>query len=459
MLKFIGKRLLRFIPILFCITLLGFILTASMPGDPVERIMIARYGVSFENSILTSEDTKAQLRAELGLNKPLFYFSVNSYNECDTLYKIANVKKRDAMSRMTTEHGCWEQIQDYFITINQEISRSDECENLLRSLSTAWREEKITAILEELNIIAPAAAERIKTKLESIKQHASTVGNYIPTFNFHGADNRYHYWLFGNEQGSMGLLNGSFGYSYKTGEQIDNFLWKKLGYSLELIFFAMLLAFAFAIPVGLRLSRIKAPRPQKFWSTPIFILYSIPGYLGATLLIFLFANDQTLHWFPESGLYPLGYHPEENNYWQNLITAFPYMVLPLITFGYSAFAFVSKLTRNVSTEELYSDYVKTALSKGLSEKQTLRKHVLKNTLIPLITLFTQILPAAVGGTLIIELIFQYPGLGKSIYDAAFSSDYPVIIAAFTLTGILTLLAYLIADVLYALVNPKMRQRP
>ena len=88
MLLFVVKRTLRFIPILFSIFILGFLLTAYMPGDPVKKILIARYGADYKNSALDSKQLQSSIYKELGLDKPLFYFSINSYNACDTLYKI-----------------------------------------------------------------------------------------------------------------------------------------------------------------------------------------------------------------------------------------------------------------------------------------------------------------------------------------------------------------------------------
>lgn len=458
MLKFVAKRLLRFIPVLFCITLLGFVLTSSMPGDPVEQVLIARYGAGIKDNLLGSQKLKEELRAEMGLNKPLFYFSINAYNSCDTLYKIQSPSKKNAMSRLTDQYGCWPEIESYFEKITSLIANKDPAEHHLRSLEIEYDSEGIKNLLQQISEQSAQAARDLETAFSSIKAKKSLPGNYLPTINFHGTDNQYHTWLFGNDKGRNGIIRGDFGLSFQTGEPIDQFIWKKLGYSMELIFFSMILAFALAIPTGMRLSRVKSAKKRDRLAIPIYLMYSIPTYLGGTLLIFFFANDQALHWFPESGLYKLGYHPEEHSYFENLAQAFPFMVLPIITFGYSSFAFVSKLTKNIITEELQQDYVRTAMSKGLSLRQAIRKHVLKNTLIPLITLFTQILPAAVGGTIIIEMIFQYPGLGQAVYESALNSNYPVIIAVFTITGMLTLTAYLLADLLYALVNPKLRPK-
>ena len=458
MLKFILKRLLRFIPILFCISLLGFTLTLYMPGDPVNKILIAQHGANYKSSILNSSELKKELYSEMGLDLPVFYFSLNAYNYCDTLNRIVDKKQRTAAERMTHQYGCWPEIQSYYQEIKSAIANKDPAEHALRALLTAYDTVKLNSLIEQIRSTSPNTGKLIETKMTEIQENTSSLGNYIPTINYNGVKNQYHIWLFGNGVNREGIFRGDFGLSFKTGQPIRDFIWKKLGFSMELILFAMVLAFATAVPTGLRLSRVKSKKKKNLLSLPIYVLYSIPGYLCATLLIFFFANAQTLHWFPESGLYPIGYHPNDHSYIENLLTGLPYMVLPICTYGFSAFAYITKLTTNISTEELNFDYARTALGKGLSIKKVVQKHIFRNTLIPLITIFTQILPAAVGGTLIVELIFQYPGLGKTTYDAAINSNYPVIIAVFTITGLFTLVAYLIADVLYAIADPKLRPK-
>lgn len=456
MLLFVVKRTLRFIPILFAIAILGFLLTAYMPGDPVKKNLIARYGADYKNSVLDSKQLQSNIYKELGLDKPLFYFSINSYNACDTLFKIQDYDQRKAMERLCYMYGCWENIQTYFNTINTYIANNSTEKKALINLRKEYENKRILLLLSRISSRNNRQGINLEKLYANIVSSKSLTGNYIPTLNLNGYENQFNLWLFGNGQQRKGIIRGDFGYSLRTGEPIGQFIWKKLGYSLELILIAVSLAFLFAIPTGMRLTRIKSKYSQNVLNILIYLMYSIPGYLVATLLIFFFANTQTLYWFPESGLYPIGYHPSEHSYWANLRTGMPYMILPILTYAISAFAFISKLTKNITTDELNFDYYKTALAKGLSAKQATRKHVLKNILIPLVTLFTQILPVAVGGTLIVELIFQYPGIGQVTYDAALNANYPVIIAVFTISGLMTVAAYLLADIVYALINPKLR---
>lgn len=446
MLSFILKRLLKFIPLFFVISLVGFWLSSAIPGDPVEQVMVKRYGAGLNNNLLQSQQLREKLHHEMGLNRPSFYFTINGWHECDTLHRISNPDVRNVYERLCNQYGCSHQVGEYIAALSSLLENSPH-----HPLSKTWQPRTLLLKFSELE---EPWNSLLNEKFQAITDHKSTWSSFIPTINFHGINNRYHLWLFGGTKELKGLIRGDFGSSYQTGEPVSDFIWIKLGHSLELIFISIFMAYLLSIPMGFYLSR----KPSKVLSAGIMALYAIPGFLGGTLLIFFFANKGMIHLFPESGIYPLGYHPEEHHYLTNLWNALPYMVLPILTFAYSAFAFLSKLTTNLSNAELNNEYVRTAITKGRSERSIYYKEILKNIAIPFITVFVQLFPAAVGGTLVIEIVFQYPGLGKTVYEAISNHDYPVVIAAFTLTGLLTLVAYLLADILYAIVDPRIKEK-
>ena len=134
------------------------------------------------------------------------------------------------------------------------------------------------------------------------------------------------------------------------------------------------------------------------------------------------------------------------------------MVLPLITYTYSSFAFISRIMRSSMLENLNQDYIRTARAKGLDENKVLWRHTLRNSLLPVITIFVNIFPMAIGGSVIIETIFTYPGMGLGSYEAIHNYDYPTIVAIFTLSGFLTMVGYLVADILYAIADPRISYR-
>ncbi|MFI5164692.1 MAG: ABC transporter permease, partial [Bacteroidia bacterium] len=130
------------------------------------------------------------------------------------------------------------------------------------------------------------------------------------------------------------------------------------------------------------------------------------------------------------------------------------LILPLFCWTYGSFAFISRQTRGGILSSITQDYIQTARAKGLDEKQIVWKHALKNSLLPVITMFGSIFPLAISGSFVIETIFNIPGMGKLSIDALYARDYPVIFTVMMFTAVLTMLGNLVADILYALVDPR-----
>jgi peptide/nickel transport system permease protein len=198
-------------------------------------------------------------------------------------------------------------------------------------------------------------------------------------------------------------------------------------------------------------------KDQKFdriSSVLVFMLYSLPGYFVGTILLYWFANPDNFVWFPIGGVKDASIYQENWSVFQKISHQAPYFVLPLITYTYSSFAFISRMIRGSMVEVLQQDYIRTARAKGLSEKRVILVHALRNSLLPIITMIADIFPAALGGSVILETIFSIPGLGLEIYTAVISTDIPMIVAVFTLTGLLTVVGYLVSDILYAIVDPR-----
>jgi peptide/nickel transport system permease protein len=133
------------------------------------------------------------------------------------------------------------------------------------------------------------------------------------------------------------------------------------------------------------------------------------------------------------------------------------MILPIICFTYSSIAFLTKLTKTSILETFNQPYIITAKAKGLPFKTIVYKHAFRNALIPLITVFANIFPALVGGSVIIESIFTIPGMGTEMISSYFSHNIPMIIGVFTLTGIFTVIGFVISDILYVIVDPRIRK--
>ncbi|HCK20728.1 MAG TPA: diguanylate cyclase, partial [Bacteroidetes bacterium] len=154
----------------------------------------------------------------------------------------------------------------------------------------------------------------------------------------------------------------------------------------------------------------------------LFLLYSMPAFWVATLLLMNFANPDVIRLFPSSGVAPTGGIPEGSSWWEWLRITLPYLVLPTICYTYAQLAFLSRITRVAALEVLQQDYIRTARAKGLSEGKVLYRHAFRNALLPVITVFANVFPAAIGGSVILETIFTIPGMGRAIIEAIYQED-------------------------------------
>jgi peptide/nickel transport system permease protein len=376
MLRYTIKRLLWFIPTLVAVTIIGFMLLSSAPGNPVNSMVsVSNSGGSLRSSN-DIEIQKNYWRRQLGLDLPLFYFSIHKLSEPDTLYKITN-------------------------------------------------EAQLQHINEQINV-------------------------------WYGSHNQYHRWLFGGN-GSKGIISGDFGLSYSKKMPVIEIIKDKIGWSLFFSILSIILAYAISIPLGIKIAEQPTAKFSKVSQVFLFMLYSVPAFFMGVLLLMLFANPDVMSIFPPSGIKPIEGYSDSASFLEKLTYSLPYIVLPLICYTYSSLAFITRLTTTSINKQLPLDYIKTAKAKGLSDKQLIYKHALKNSVLPLITVFTSVFPSIVGGSVIIESVFTIPGMGLETVRSIASQDYPFVIAVITLSACMTILSYLIADILNAWIDPRVRK--
>ena len=236
------------------------------------------------------------------------------------------------------------------------------------------------------------------------------------------------------------------------------FYWYRVSFNCNLNFtfsiISVFLAYLISIPLGIYSAYKKDTKFDRISSILVFILYSMPSFFVGVLLLYTFANPDMFRWFPVSGIQdPTVFDPNWGA-WDKLTHRLPYFILPLCAYVYSSFAFLSRIMRVGVIDVFGQDYIRTARAKGLGEGKVVMKHALRNSLLPIITVFANIFPLAIGGSVIIETIFTIPGMGFEIYNSILNSDYPMIVAVFTIIGFLTMVGYLIADILYAVVDPR-----
>lgn len=241
------------------------------------------------------------------------------------------------------------------------------------------------------------------------------------------------------------LLQGNLGYSFQYNQSVASLLDTFVPKSVVLFGVAVILAVLVAVPLGI-FQAVRRNKPSDYLLTAgSFLAYSMPTFWLGLLLITGFAVS--LHIFPaeapQGGLSSVLSHPGA-------------MVLPVVTLALVTIAQFSRYMRSAALDNLAQDYVRTARAKGLSERAVLTRHLLRNSLIPIITLLGAYLPVIFSGALVTEVVFNYPGVGLLFFHAAVTKDYPVMLGTVLVVSVAAVAGSLLADVCYALADPRVR---
>lgn len=242
------------------------------------------------------------------------------------------------------------------------------------------------------------------------------------------------------------ILTGNFGYSVALNKPINEFIGTYIKNSFKVNIFGFILAFLIAIPIGIKSAVKKNSTYDKSVTVLSMIGISLPSFFMALLLVLLFAA--TLRVLPFSGMRdPRGIRPD-----------FMYLILPVTVIVLSSLASLVRYIRNAMIEVLKADYIRTSRAKGLSEKVVIYQHAFQNALIPVITIIGFWIPALFGGSIIVEKIFAWPGMGYLMNQAYTFKDRGVLSTVLLFYAVLTLFANLFIDIGYAIVDPRIRER-
>ncbi|MFC2150761.1 ABC transporter permease, partial [Calditrichota bacterium] len=248
------------------------------------------------------------------------------------------------------------------------------------------------------------------------------------------------------------VVTFDFGDSIKYGRPVWDVIKERIPVSLKLALVAIVLSYLIAIPLGIYSASHQYSRTDSLVTLGLFILYSLPSFWVATMLIVFLGGGDFLNIFPVFGLSSTG--AESWGFWARFRDVAWHLMLPIFCMTYASLAVLSRYMRTAMLEVIRQDYITTARAKGLSERKVIMKHALRNSLIPIVTLLSSILPALLGGSIIIETIFTIPGMGRLAWEAILARDYPLIMAELTIVSFLTLFGILLSDILYSVVDPR-----
>lgn len=244
------------------------------------------------------------------------------------------------------------------------------------------------------------------------------------------------------------LLRGNLGYSFKINESVDSIVAHDLPKDILLVGSSIVIALVVAIPIGV-MQAVKRNKPVDYAATTLaFGLYSMPAYWLGLLLIAAFS--QAVHIFPPEAPQATGIG--------GVLGDPSALVLPVLSLSLVNYALFSRYIRGSAIQQLTEDYIRTARAKGASRRRVLSRHLLRNSVVPVVTLLGLALPAIITNGIVVELVFNFPGVGITFLNAAQSLDYPVVLGITVLIGVFTVVGSLLADLAYAALDPRVRYR-
>ena len=243
------------------------------------------------------------------------------------------------------------------------------------------------------------------------------------------------------------VAQGNLGFSYRGGQPVLDLILERIGPTLRLMATVMVIALALGIPLGV-LSALKQYSWIDYLVTILgFTAVSVPSFFLALGLIYVFALK--LQWLPTAGMNGVGVTPTFRD-------SLSHLILPAFALGLAQAAPLIRYVRSSMLESIRQDYVTVARAKGLRERSVIFRHALRNVLIPIVTIVAIEVPGLFGGTVIIEQIFAWPGMGTLAITSVLGRDYPVIMGITLIGAVMIVLSNLLADVLYAVIDPRIR---
>ena len=308
----------------------------------------------------------------------------------------------------------------------------------------------ITIITFFIIQLAPGNPVERKLQLdEGIKSEAITQQIVEETKKLYGLDKpiyeRYWIWL-------KQIVTLDFGRSYKDHRPVIDKIAERLPITITLNILSIFIIYLIAIPLGVYSAVKTGSFMERSTTFFLFILYSIPSFWMAMILIFFLGGGEYWNIFPVYGILSPG--ADTYPFYKKALDFLWHIVLPVFCLTYGSFAYLSRFQKGSLLEVLREDFVRTATAKGLPPSRVILRHALRNALIPIITILAGLLPAMIGGSVIIETIFSIPGIGQLGFESVLARDYPMIMAIATISAFLTLLGILISDIVYVLVDPR-----
>ncbi|MCX6875536.1 MAG: ABC transporter permease subunit [Verrucomicrobia bacterium] len=438
------RRLLLIPPTLLGITLLVFTITRFVPGGPGERMLQqaarsasqgGKHTASSQSQGSLSEEQQEEIEEQFGLDQPIL---VGYAQWLGVLPRASDLSKGEFGVRDDDAIGSTAD-PDHTATL---VLRGDG-----RLVRVTREGANLTAVFAASG--QPIAAAGWKIRLES---PAERQARFARRHSDGAEPPAYAPRAVAFKTRFSGLVQGDLGRSTSYGEAVDRMIFSRMPIAIYFGLLTAIITYAVCLPLGV----LKALKHRTFVDTSssvlIFLGYSIPGFaLGAILLV---QFGVRLHWFPLFGLTSPGF--DQLDTWSQLKDLAAHTVLPLLCYVIGSFAMLTMLTKNNLMDNLAADYVRTAVAKGASFRRAVFGHAFRNSMIPVATSLGSLLEIFIGGSLLVETVFDIQGFGLLQYQAVIARDVPVIMGTLVIEAFLMLLGHVLSDLIVAMVDPRIK---
>ena len=480
MFHYLIRRILLMFPTLFAICLVVFLILNIAPGKPGQD------KIGQEGAMQASQGKKREsykiFKEQFNLDKPIMFnarFMLTDKDIEKDILTIANLNGKESAKNMTKAHDKLDDLGEYavphLVTLLNQNTNPKVQKIIVGKLVLSARKKLIKPYDNPSDLTSEEKAEnkqiaarnRFVAKLRFPTNATSTERTHvIQDWNnwYLKNKNDFHY-SFVQKIGIFfldtrfakyfnNLLHLNFGISHIDKKPVLKTILERLRYSITISLLAVFFTYLISVPIGVYSAIRQYSKGDRILTVILFVLYSLPSFFVGTILLTLLSQGGLIPVFPTGGFISSD---------ANMLTTLGqlknvawHLILPVACLTYGSLAMLSRYARTGLLEVIRSDYIRTARAKGLPEKVVIIRHAVRNGMIPILTLLASILPILISGSIIIEFIFNIPGIGTYVLDAIHNRDYNAIMAVQLITAVLTLFGILVSDISYVLVDPRIK---
>jgi peptide/nickel transport system permease protein len=459
MLTYLLKRISTLLLSLWIISVCLFFLQKNATVDVVMLQSKARSNGLFYVHPLAAEKVYRAEAVRLNLDRPLFYFAMKPVMFPDTFYKVQYPEAVKVQKKLLLATGDWALVQTYFQTLTAFYEKVAQTEN--GQVSIFWKQQlqemANTADLSVVKAACQASDEIREPYIEELRKiegllirlsyQSPSFFSWLPFPRWNGFDNQFHLWF-------SKIIHGDIGISSRDGRPVLDKLKEAIPWTLWVNGLAILLAYMFAMPVGILMAVLPKSRWLRWINNFLLALYALPAFwVGSMLLFQATLPEYGFSFFSISGWSGL---QREGGFLSQPIPFLLQLSLPVFCMSYGLAAYLTSYMQSTFSKVLKEPYMLFAKTKGISRTRLYFKHALPNALLPQIVFVAGIIPALITGSVVIEVIFNIPGMGRLFIDSMLSQDFTTVYSFVLLVSVLTAVGLVVSDILLVVTDPRIR---